>query len=288
MGAPFPEPPGRAASTYRSDQMAFATAKVPDRALAAKAFVETHYRGADFLGARGASWNASTATRPEPLRGMRRDEAFAKCLSTTRDGLRIKNKTPRPFGFGGDPLGATVSTRASRATTKTQKSTKSAPVYDSDASAAREASRRETVYDARVLDSGITKGALGAGHRSIAFEKRFCHSSYAPGGWSGSVDVSDLRDPTSRRALHEASRLEAAAARRTSETILRDSAKRYVSPFRAEVMKQATIRSLKVKGEWPNPKPPIVVHPATRRSGTKKADLRAVADLDAFDPDAFR
>jgi hypothetical protein len=138
------------------------------------------------------------------------------------------------------------------------------------------------------LDSGITKGALGAGHRSIAFEKRFCHSSYAPGGWSGSVDVSDLRDPTSRRALHEASRLEAAAARRTSETILRDSAKRYVSPFRAEVKKQATIRSLKVKGEWPNPKPPIVVHPATRRSGTKKADLRAVADLDAFDPDAFR
>ena len=107
MGAPFPEPPGRAASTYRSDQMAFATAKVPDRALAAKAFVETHYRGADFLGARGASWNASTATRPEPLRGMRRDEAFAKCLSTTRDGLRIANKTPRPFGFGGDPLGAT-------------------------------------------------------------------------------------------------------------------------------------------------------------------------------------
>ena len=108
MGAPFPEPPGRAASTYRSDQMAFATAKVPDRALAAKAFVETHYRGADFLGARGAPWNASTATRPEPLRGMRRDEAFAKCLSTTRDGLRNANETPRPFGFGGDPLGATV------------------------------------------------------------------------------------------------------------------------------------------------------------------------------------
>ena len=137
MGAPFPEPPGHAASTYRSDQMAFATAKVPDRALAAKAFVETHYRGADFLGARGAPWNASTATRPEPLRGMRRDEAFAKCLSTTRDGLRNANETPRPFGFGGDPLGATV-----RRTTTTLKN-------DSDASAAREASRRETVYDAR-------------------------------------------------------------------------------------------------------------------------------------------
>ena len=278
MGAPFPEPPGRAASTYRSDQMAFATAKVPDRALAAKAFVETHYRGADFLGARGAPWNASTATRPEPLRGMRRDEAFPKCLSTTRDGLRNANETPRPFGFGGDPLGATV-----RRMTTTLKNDS-----DSDASAAREASRRETVYDARARDSGVTKGALGAGHRSITFEKRFCHSSYAPGGWSGSVDVSDLRDQKSRRALDEASRLQAASARRTSETILANSAKRYVSPFRAEVMKQATIRSLKAKGEWPNPKPPIVTHPATRRSGTKKADLRAVADLDAFDPDAFR
>jgi hypothetical protein len=45
---------------------------------------------------------------------------------------------------------------------------------------------------------------------------------------------------------------------------------------------------LKAKGEWPNPKPPVVVIPGTRRSGAKKADLRAVADLDAFDPDAFR
>mmetsp|Transcript_1549 Transcript_1549/g.6244 ORF Transcript_1549/g.6244 Transcript_1549/m.6244 type:complete len:190 (+) Transcript_1549:217-786(+) len=154
MGAPFPEPPGRAASTYRSDQMAFATAKVPDRALAAKAFVETHYRGADFLGARGASWNASTATRPEPLRGMRRDEAFAKCLSTTRDGLRIANKTPRPFGFGGDPLGATVSTRASRATTKTQKK------YENDCLRFRRLRRARGVSPR----DGLRRTSVGLGH----------------------------------------------------------------------------------------------------------------------------
>ena len=73
-----------------------------------------------------------------------------------------------------------------------------------------------------------------------------------------------------------------------SETILSRSAKRYVSPFQAERAKQATIRALKAKGEWPNPKPPVVVIPGTRRSGAKKADLRAVADLDAFDPRALR
>ena len=79
-----------------------------------------------------------------------------------------------------------------------------------------------------------------------------------------------------------------ARARLASETILSRSAKRYVSPFQAERAKQATIRALKAKGEWPNPKPPVVVIPGTRRSGAKKADLRAVADLDAFDPRAPR
>ena len=38
---------------------------------------------------------------PGALRGMRRDEARAKCLSTTRDGLAFPRHTPRPFGFGG-------------------------------------------------------------------------------------------------------------------------------------------------------------------------------------------
>jgi len=71
---------------------------------------------------------------------------------------------------------------------------------------------------------------------------------------------------------------------RVLETILERSAKRYVSPFQAEIAKQKTIRALKAKGEWPNPKPPVTVIPGTTRSRAKKADLRAVADLDAFDP----
>ena len=271
MGAPSLEPPGRAASTYRSDEMAFATAKVPDRALAAKRFVETHYRGADLLGARGVGtrWDASTALGPAPLRGMRRDEARAKCLSTTRDGLAFPRHTPTHFGFGGDPLGATATLSVLRAS-------------DSDA-AARDASRRETArVGARERDSGITKGALGVGHRSIAFEKPFAASSRAPGEWRASVAVERRRFDLVGDADEIVSR-----ARLASETILSRSAKRYVSPFQAERAKQATIRALKAKGEWPNPKPPVVVIPGTRRSGAKLADLRAVADLDAFDPNAL-
>ena len=43
--------------------------------------------------------------------------------------------------------------------------------------------RRETArVGARERDSGITKGALGVGHRSIAFEKPFAASSRTPGG----------------------------------------------------------------------------------------------------------
>ena len=276
MGAPSLEPPGRAASTYRSDEMAFATAKVPDRALAAKRFVETHYRGADLLGARGVGtrWDASTALGPAPLRGMRRDEARAKCLSTTRDGLAFPRHTPRPFGFGGDPLGATAPVAAARRASVLRAS--------SDSDAARDASRRETArVGARERDSGITKGALGVGHRSIAFEKPFAASSRAPGEWRASVAVE-------RRRLDVVGDANVVSrARLASETILSRSAKRYVSPFQAERAKQATIRALKAKGEWPNPKPPVVVIPGTRRSGAKKADLRAVADLDAFDPRAL-
>ena len=277
MGAPSLEPPGRAASTYRSDEMAFATAKVPERALAAKRFVETHYRGADLLGARGVGtrWDASTALGPAPLRGMRRDEARAKCLSTTRDGLAFPRHTPRPFGFGGDPLGATAPVAAAR---------RASVLRASDSDAARDASRRETArVGARERDSGITKGALGVGHRSIAFEKPFAASSRAPGEWRASVAVErDVRlDVVSDANVVSRARL-------ASETILSRSAKRYVSPFQAERAKQATIRALKAKGEWPNPKPPVVVIPGTRRSGAKKADLRAVADLDAFDPRALR
>lgn len=278
MGAPFPEPPGRAASTYRSDQMAFATAKVPDRALAAKRFVETHYRGADLLGARGVGtrWDASTALGPAPLRGMRRDEARAKCLSTTRDGLAFPKHTPTHFGFGGDPLGATAPVAAAR---------RASVLRASDSASA---SRRETArsfVDARdSRDSGITKGALGVGHRSIAFEKPFAASSRAPGEWRASVAISSER----RRfdLVGDADEI-VSRARLASETILSRSAKRYVSPFQAERAKQATIRALKAKGEWPNPKPPVVVIPGTRRSGAKLADLRAVADLDAFDPNAL-
>ena len=104
MGAPFLEPPGRASHTYRSDEMAFATAKVPDRALAAKRFVETHYRGADFLGARAAG---RVGTRPR--RWARRPcgacagTRAREVPSTTRDGLAFPRHTPRPFGFGGGP-----------------------------------------------------------------------------------------------------------------------------------------------------------------------------------------
>ena len=191
MGAPFLEPPGRASHTYRSDEMAFATAKVPDRALAAKRFVETHYRGADFLGARGGGtrWDASTALGPAPLRGMRRDEARAKCLSTTRDGLAFPRHTPRPFGFGGDPLGATAPIAAARRASVLRAS--------SDSDAARDASRRETArVGARERDSGITKGALGVGHRSIAFEKPFAASSRTPGEWRASASrVGDDSEP---------------------------------------------------------------------------------------------
>ena len=278
MGAPSLEPPGRAASTYRSYEMAFATAKVPDRALAAKRFVETHYRGADLLGARGVGtrWDASTALGPAPLRGMRRDEARAKCLSTTRDGLAFPRHTPRPFGFGGDPLGATAGDPLAAAR-------RASVLRASDSDAARDASRRETArVGARERDSGITKGALGVGHRSIAFEKPFAASSRAPGEWRASVAVErDVRlDVVSDANVVSRARL-------ASETILSRSAKRYVSPFQAERAKQATIRALKAKGEWPNPKPPVVVIPGTRRSGAKKADLRAVADLDAFDPRAL-
>lgn len=278
MGAPSLEPPGRAASTYRSDEMAFATAKVPDRALAAKRFVETHYRGADLLGARGVGtrWDASTALGPAPLRGMRRDEARAKCLSTTRDGLAFPRHTPTHFGFGGDPLGATAPVAAAR---------RASVLRASDSASA---SRRETArsfVDARdSRDSGITKGALGVGHRSIAFEKPFAASSRAPGEWRASVAISSER----RRfdLVGDADEI-VSRARLASETILSRSAKRYVSPFQAERAKQATIRALKAKGEWPNPKPPVVVIPGTRRSGAKLADLRAVADLDAFDPNAL-
>lgn len=276
MGAPSLEPPGRAASTYRSDEMAFATAKVPDRALAAKRFVETHYRGADLLGARGVGtrWDASTALGPAPLRGMRRDEARAKCLSTTRDGLAFPKHTPTHFGFGGDPLGATAPVAAAR---------RASVLRASDSASA---SRRETArsfVDARdSRDSGITKGALGVGHRSIAFEKPFAASSRAPGEWRASVAVERRRFDLVGDADEIVSR-----ARLASETILSRSAKRYVSPFQAERAKQATIRALKAKGEWPNPKPPVVVIPGTRRSGAKLADLRAVADLDAFDPNAL-
>lgn len=278
MGAPSLEPPGRAASTYRSDEMAFATAKVPDRALAAKRFVETHYRGADLLGARGVGtrWDASTALGPAPLRGMRRDEARAKCLSTTRDGLAFPKHTPTHFGFGGDPLGATAPVAAAR---------RASVLRASDSASA---SRRETArsfVDARdSRDSGITKGALGVGHRSIAFEKPFAASSRAPGEWRASVAISSER----RRfdLVGDADEI-VSRARLASETILSRSAKRYVSPFQAERAKQATIRALKAKGEWPNPKPPVVVIPGTRRSGAKLADLRAVADLDAFDPNAL-
>ena len=135
---------------------------------------------------------------------------------------------------------------------------------------------------ARERDSGITKGALGVGHRSIAFEKPFAASSRAPGEWRASVAVE-------RRRLDVVGDANVVSrARLASETILSRSAKRYVSPFQAERAKQATIRALKAKGEWPNPKPPVVVIPGTRRSGAKKADLRAVADLDAFDPRALR
>ena len=276
MGAASLEPPGRAASTYRSDEMAFATAKVPDRALAAKRFVETHYRGADLLGARGVGtrWDASTALGPAPLRGMRRDEARAKCLSTTRDGLAFPRHTPTHFGFGGDPLGATAPVAAAR---------RASVLRASDSASA---SRRETArsfVDARdSRDSGITKGALGVGHRSIAFEKPFAASSRAPGEWRASVAVERRRFDLVGDADEIVSR-----ARLASETILSRSAKRYVSPFQAERAKQATIRALKAKGEWPNPKPPVVVIPGTRRSGAKLADLRAVADLDAFDPNAL-
>ena len=282
MGAPFLEPPGRAAATYRSDEMAFRTAKVPDRALAAKRFVETHYRGADFLGTkRGRAWNGSTALRPEPLRGMRRDEARAKCLSTTRDGLTLPRHTSRPFGFGGDPLGATA-TKArelgAEAATRRRAFSFSPAAAGKNSDAARDASRRETALVKRERDSGVVKGALGVGHRSIAFEKPFAASSRAPGGWSASVavgrDEKEVATEVSRRV----------SARAASLTILERSAKRYVSPFQAEIAKQKTIRALKAKGEWPNPKPPVTVIPGTTRSRAKKADLRAVADLDAFDP----
>ena len=276
MGAPFLEPPGRASHTYRSDEMAFATAKVPDRALAAKRFVETHYRGADFLGARGGGtrWDASTALGPAPLRGMRRDEARAKCLSTTRDGLAFPRHTPRPFGFGGTRRRDGAHRRGAARSVLRASS-------DSDAARAR-ASRRETArVGARERDSGITKGALGVGHRSIAFEKPFAASSRTPG-----ERARERRRGAPRDDVGDANVV--SRARLASETILSRSAKRYVSPFQAERAKQATIRALKAKGEWPNPKPPVVVIPGTRRSGAKKADLRAVADLDAFDPRALR
>ena len=274
MGAPFLEPPGRASHTYRSDEMAFATAKVPDRALAAKRFVETHYRGADFLGARGGGtrWDASTALGPAPLRGMRRDEARAKCLSTTRDGLAFPRHTPRPFGFG-DPLGATAPIAAARRASVLRASS------DSDAARARRAARRRVWVRAsetrasRKVRSAWGTGASRSKNRSPPPPARPANGARRRRGALA----------RRRRRANVVSR-----ARLASETILSRSAKRYVSPFQAERAKQATIRALKAKGEWPNPKPPVVVIPGTRRSGAKKADLRAVADLDAFDPRALR
>ena len=259
MSAPSLETPGRAAATSRSDEMSFRTAKVPDHALAAKRFVETHHRGADFLGARRRAWNASTALRPEPRRGMRRDEALAKCLSTTRDGLMLPRHTPWPFALKRDPLGATA--RRACGDDAEARTRRASAAAEEDSDAARDAFRRETALARRERDSGIVTGVLGAGHRSIAFEKPFAASSGAPRGWSASVEVGRDGEATevSRRAA-------CVSARAASETILKRSAKRYVSPLQAEVAKQNAIRALKTKRR--------VAEPETARDGDPRDEKK--------------
>lgn len=272
---PFLEPPGRTARSYRSDEMLFKTAFVPEHALAAKRFVESNLRGPDYLQQRVPSWNSTTVLRDEPLKGMRRDEAIDSKLSTMFSGEKFVERTVHHGGWGGDPLGATLKGRFSKDT------------MPATASELRLTQRLETAMEAEIARKATLRGALGPGHRSIAFEKPFLASDSTPGGWSNSTEVGStgLSGTTVqvRFNLLAAEREASQMARQTSQELLQNSKKKYISPMRAEQIKQKAIREAKAKGEWPNKKPPIEVIECTKRSKTRKQDLVAVAELDSFD-----
>ena len=209
--------------------------------------------------ARGAAGRVGTRPRRWARRpcgacaGTRRARS---ALAPRAMGWRSRDTPRGRSGSGGDP--------PARRRPSPRRGARSVLRASSDSDAARDASRRETArVGARERDSGITKGALGVGHRSIAFEKPFAASSRTPGDGRASVAVERSRDDVGDANVVSRARL-------ASETILSRSAKRYVSPFQAERAKQATIRALKAKGEWPNPKPPVVVIPGTTEEAARK------------------
>ena len=207
MSAPSLETPGRAAATSRSDEMSFRTAKVPDHALAAKRFVETHHRGADFLGARRRAWNASTALRPEPRRGMRRDEALAKCLSTTRDGLMLPRHTPWPFALKRDPLGATA--RRACGDDAEARTRRASAAAEEDSDATRFAARR------RSRDASGTRASLQAcSVRGIGASRSKSRSPPLPARPEGGRRASRSDETGRRRRFRGARRASRRAPRR--------------------------------------------------------------------------
>ena len=199
----------------------------------------------------GGTLSTASTSSSAPLRGMRRGGARAHCLSTTRDGLAFRDNDLRS-GPGGRP-GVDGGTRR-------------APIQPllraSSDSAAAVRRPRDGVWVRARAGRRHHERSLGVGHRSIAFEKPFAASS---------------RTPTSTAICRRGALARRRPATRTSprervsapETILSRSAKRYVSPSRS-AREASDDPRVEGEGEWPNPKPPVVVIPGKVPPGSPR------------------